>query len=492
MSPIDLGIVVLYIVGCTALGARLGAGAKGLKGYFLGEKNIPAAAVMISIVATETSTATFLSVPGVACKGDFTFLQLAIGYVFGRVIVATLLLPAYFRGEIYTAYQVLEDRFGGATRTTASVVFLVTRCLADGLRLFLASKVLQQVSGWPIWASIVVLGLATIVYTYLGGMKAVIWIDVVQFTIYIIGALIALAILVRLLPGGLGGLIAYGQAGHKFRMFNFTPDLTIPYTFWAGLLGGMVLNTATHGADQLMVQRYLSARSQRQAAGALVASGLLIFAQFALFLFIGVALAAFYHAFPPATALGPDDVFAYFIVHYLPVGVTGLIIAAIFSAAMGTLSGSLNAAASTTVNDLYRPITGQTGEAHLLRVSRGLTAVWGLVLMAMALGATRLQDNVVNNALAIASFTTGIILGLFLLGILTTRVGQSAALVGLLGGVAAVSYAKFGTPLAWPWFALVGSATTFLAGLAASYLLPAEARKDDLARDPLLETGSSP
>ncbi|MFO0907816.1 MAG: sodium:solute symporter [Isosphaeraceae bacterium] len=472
MNPIDVGIVVLYVLGCTILGARLSTGATGLKGYFLGEKNIPAWAVMISIVATETSTATFLSVPGVAYRGDFTYLQLPLGYIAGRLIVAFVLLPAYFRGEIYTAYQVLKERFGGTTRTTASILFLFTRVLADGLRLFLAAKVLQQITGWPIWASIVTLGLVTIVYTYLGGMKAVIWIDVIQFTIYIIGAMIALGILIRLLPGGWDELITFGKQAQKFRMFNFTTDLTIPYTFWAGMFGGMVLNTATHGADQMMVQRYLSARSERQAAGALIASGLVIFIQFAFFLFIGVSLAAFYQDFQPTRALGRDEEFAYFIVNYLPVGITGIVIAAIFSAAMGTLSGSLNSSASTTVNDLYRPLTRIEDEKHLLRVSRLLTAVWGAAQIGVALGATGLQDNVVNVALAIASFTTGIILGVFLLGILTTRVGETAALIGLLSGASAVTFARFGTPLAWPWFALVGSSTVFVVGYLASYVFP--------------------
>jgi SSS family solute:Na+ symporter len=498
MSPIDVGVILLYITGCTALGAWLGSRAQGLKGYFLGESNIPAWAVMISIVATETSVATFLSVPGVAYKGDFTYLQLAIGYLFGRMIVATVLLPAYFRGEIFTAYQILQSRFGGPTRTTASVLFLVTRSLADGLRLFLAAKVLQQLTGWPIAGAIVVVGIATVVYTFLGGMKAVIWTDVIQFTIYITGALISLAILASKLPGGFPALWQTAESAGKLRMFDFSFDLTKPFTFWAGLFGGMVLNTATHGADQMMVQRYLSARSQRQAAGALVASGLVIFAQFALFLFIGVSLWVFYQQFPPtfagsaiasatagtddlfsslvsgrsARTFTPDDVFAYFVVHYLPTGLLGLVIAAIFSAAMGTLAGSLNSSASTIVNDLYRPLTGQNDEVKLLRLSRGLTVVWGLILMLVAVGATQLKDNVVNNALAIASFTTGILLGLFLLGILTKSVGQSAALTGMLAGVAAVSFAKFGTPLAWPWYALVGSSTVFLVGLAASRVLP--------------------
>jgi solute:Na+ symporter, SSS family len=468
MSPIDLGVIVLYIVGCTALGARLGSKSAGLKGYFLGESNIPAWAVMLSIVATETSTATFLSVPGVAYKGDFSYLQLAIGYILGRFVVATVLLPSYFRGEIYTAYEVLQERFGGSTRRLASVLFLITRSLADGLRLFLTALVAQQLTGWSISGSIVLVGVVTVVYTFLGGMKAVIWTDVIQFVIYIVGAIVALLILVNELPGGWSGLLESGRAAGKFRMFRFTFDLTEPYTFWAGLIGGMVLNTATHGADQMMVQRYLSARSRRQAASALIASGFVVFAQFALFLFIGVSLWVFYRD----PGLVPDQVFSKFIVDYLPTGVLGLVIAAIFSAAMSTLSGSLNSSASAVVNDLYRPLTGRTDEAHLLRVSRGVTVVWGVILMAVALGATRLQDNVVNNALAIASFVTGILLGLFLLGILTRRVGQSAALVGMLAGVAAVSFAKFGTPLAWPWYALVGSSTVFAVGLASSYLVP--------------------
>ena len=264
-----------------------------------------------------------------------------------------------------------------------------------------------------------------------------------------------------------------GQSAHKFRVFNFAFDFTQPFTFWAGLFGGMVLNTATHGADQMMVQRYLSARSQQQAALALIASGFVILAQFAFFLLIGVGLFVFYQAYPPpGTPLAPDDAFASFIVGYLPVGIKGLVIAAIFAAAMGTLSGSLNASASTMVNDLYRPITGCTDERRLLRISRILTVVWGLVQMAVAFGATRLQDSVVNNALAIASFATGILLGLFLLGILTRRVGQQAALAGMVAGISAVSFAKFGTALAWPWYALVGSSTVFAVGLVASRLAP--------------------
>jgi SSS family transporter len=479
MSPIDLGVIAVYIFGCIALGGWIGSGTRGLKGYFLGERNVPGWAVMISIVATETSTATFLSVPGVAYAGDMTYLQLPMGYLIGRVIVATVLLPAYFHGQIETAYQVLGHRFGEATRRAASLLFLLTRSLADGLRLFLAAKVLQFITGWPVWIAIVAVELGTLIYTCLGGMKAVIWADVIQFAVYIAGATVALWILVGKLPGGWAEIVAAGNSADKFRTFDFALDFTKPFTFWAGLVGGMVLNTATHGADQMMVQRYLSARSQRQAAGALMASGVIILLQFALFLLIGVALYVFYQAFPPAgTRLAPDEAFALFIVRYLPVGVKGLVVAAIFAAAMGTLSGSLNSSSSSMVNDLYRPLSGITDERKLLRVSRALTVIWGLVQMAVALGATRLQDSVVNNALAIASFSTGIVLGLFLLGILTRRVGQEAALAGMIAGISAVSIARFATTLAWPWYALVGSSTVFAVGLAASRVFLGAATTD--------------
>jgi SSS family transporter len=433
-------------------------------------------------------------VPAVAYRagGDFTYLQLAFGYLIGRVVVAGVLLPAYFKGELYTAYALLQDRFGGATRKTATVLFLITRTLGDGLRLFLAAKVLEQIwasaapgagGAWVLPAAVVAVGAATIFYTYVGGMKAVIWTDVLQFFVYMMGALVALYLLLRAIPGGLPGLLEQAAAAGKLRVLDFSLDLTRPYTFWAGVLGGMVLNTATHGADQLMVQRYLSARSERQAAGALITSGVVVLVQFALFLLIGVALWSFYQVQPPRVALGRDEEFTYFIVNHLPTGIVGLVVAAIFSAAMSTLSGSLNASASATVNDLLRPLLPTADDVRLLRLARRMTAFWGLAQMGVALLAIGLQDNVVNNALAVASFITGIVLGVFVLGVCTRRVDQRAALAGLVAGIAVVGYAamapRLGEPLrsaiypfagalAWPWYALLGSSTVIVVGLLAS------------------------
>lgn len=502
MSPLDLSLIALYILGVTLFGAYVGASSKGLKGYFLGGGDVPALAVMISIVATETSTATFLSVPTLAFRegGDFTYLQLAIGYILARVVVATVLLPSYFKGQIMSAYEVLSMRFGGATKTVASVLFLVSRTLGDGLRLFLAAVVLRELlelggvvgegagrvsREWSMPLAIVLMGASTIVYTYLGGMKAVVWTDVTQFVVYMLGAFVALGIMVGRIDGGFDAVLAYGREHGKFRLINAEFDLTQNYTIWAGVIGGLFLSTATHGADQMMVQRYLAARSKGQAAGALVASGFVVLAQFAVFLLIGVGLAALYAQSPPERTLKADQEFAYFVVRYLPTGLLGLVVAAIFSAAMSTLSSSLNASSSSTINDLIRPARPDLSEDRLVVLSRLLTVAWGLAQMGIAyVAAVAFADSpVVEGALAIASYVTGIILGVFLLGILTRRVDQRAALVGLLVGLTAVSYAKFGPrlpgrlypfdgALAWPYFALVGSTTTFVAGLLASYLLP--------------------
>ena len=504
MQPLDFAVVILYIVGCTVLGARIasGPGSKGLKGYFLGESDIPAWAVMISIVATETSAVTFLSVPGNATKGDMTFLQLAFGFIAARYVVTYLLLPSYFKKQIYTAYQVLELRFGGATQKAAAVLFLVTRTLASGLRLFLAAVVLKAITGWSLPTSIVVIGLSSLAYTYFGGIKAVVWIDVLQFAVYLVAAGVALGILLGEIPGGWSEIWRRGSAAGKFRVVNWgfdgvaTPTnldqaarafygmLTQTYTFWGGLIGGLVLDTATHGADQMMVQRYLTARSERAAGRALIASGFVILAQFTLFLSIGVGLWVLYQDQPPERALTrPDEFFPYFIVHYMPVGVRGLVIAAVFSVTMSTVSGALSASASSTVNDLYRPLFPATDERRLLAISRGMTAFWGVVQMGVALAAERLSGSVVDNALSVASFVTGLLLGLFLLGLWTKDVGQRSAFLGLLAGTIAVSAVKFQTGVAYPWYALVGAGTVLAVGWLASRAWPEAARAGDLEQE---------
>ena len=478
ISTTDVAILVVFLVGMLSLGLWVGRGTGDLSDYLLGGRRLPWWALLGSIVATETSTVTFLSVPGLAFNpagGDLRFLQLALGFVIGRFVIVALLLPQFFRGNMFTSYQVLHRRFGGATKRVSSLLFLVTRTLADGLRLYLVAIVLQKVVGMSLECSVALIGVITIVYTVFGGMRSVVWNDCLQFVIYIAGALLAVGVMTGRLSGGWSELASFAQEHGKLRLWDVAFDLTAPYTLWSGLIGGVFLSLATHGTDQLMVQRYLCAKSQREAARALICSGVVVFGQFALFLCVGIALAAFYASFPPDVPFAKtDEVFATFIVHHLPVGIVGIVLASVFSAAMSTLSSSLNSSAAVFVNDLMFRQSEDTSDVpsrRLVSLTRRMTIAFGVCQIAVALAGAYLSKTVVDSVLAIAGFTTGIVLGVFLLGVLTKRVGQVSALLGMLGGLAAMCCIAFLTDIAWPWYTLIGSVTTFGLGMLSHALL---------------------
>ena len=497
MHLIDLVIVVAYLAGTVIFGAWFSRSQKDVKDYFVGGRSVPWWAIMGSIVATETSTVTFISVPGVAFTGNWTFLQLVMGYMIGRIVVSIVFVPAYFRGELLTVYQILGVRFGSGVKRLAAGLFLATRSLADGVRLFATGLVLaalllampgvdrvarEWVPGLDpavtiLVASVLVMGLTTIVYTYLGGMSAVIWTDVVQLVIYLVGAGVAAATLVDRIPGGWAEIVRTGNAAGKFTLFDFTLSLTRSYTFWSGVVGGAFLTTATHGTDQLMVQRYLCAASPRQARVALLTSGAVVFAQFTLFLLIGSMLYVFYTGHAPAEMaaftldgrIQSDRIFPHFIVSHLPPGVVGLVIAAVFAAAMSTLASSLNSSSATAVADFYMPLR-QASDEHYLRVSRWLTAFWGAVQISVALIAIQISTRVVDEVLGIASFTNGIILGVFLLGTFAPAVRQRSAFAGIIVGTAVMLAVRAFGLASWQWYVLIGSVATYATGVAASRL----------------------
>jgi solute:Na+ symporter, SSS family len=486
LHTVDLLVLVAYMFGVTAFGWYFGRKQKNIRDYFLSDREVPWWALAGSIVATETSTVTFISVPAFAFVanargegGNLTFLQLVIGYMIGRLIIVALFVPLYFKGELFTVYQVLDKRFGGQVKRTAASLFLITRSLADGIRLFATALVLVALTGWSDPTSILIIGIVTILYTYLGGMSAVIWTDVVQLAIYLVGALIAAAVLLTRIPGGWSEVVAVGNEFHKFQLLDFTFELGRSYTFWSGIIGGAFLTTATHGTDQLMVQRYLCSKNAKQATTALLTSGVVVFAQFVLFLLIGVMLFVFYRDFPilpPDVAARADRVFPHFIVTQLPHGVVGLVIAAIFAAAMSTLSSSLNSSSATAVTDFYRPLFArERSDIHYLKVSRMLTACWGIVQILVAILAIAMHQRVVDSVLSIASFTNGPILGVFLLGALTKRVGRIGALSGMVAGVALMVFVWFKLQVSWQWYVLIGSLVTLSVGYLASLLLEKQA-----------------
>ena len=486
LGPVDVAVLVASLGVAVGVGVAAARTVKSLDAYLLGDRDLPWWLILGSIVATETSAATVLSVPGESFgAAGMRFLQLPLGYMLGRLAIVRFLLPLYFRGELNTAHEVLRDRFGPLMQRAAAVLFLVARTLGDGLRLFLASLVLQKLTGMPLAWSVAAAGAVTVVYTVLGGLRSVVWNDCLQLVIYVLGGIAAVFVIVARIPGGWPAAWEFAAAHDKLRVFDFSFDPSNASTLWAGLVGGAVLSLGTHGTDHMMVQRYLSARSQREAGAALVTSGVVVFLQFALFLGIGVLLFAFHGLGGEAPPARPDEVFASFIVRHFPAntGMIGLLLAAILAAAMSTIASSLNASASAMIHDVWLPLRTALGHAQplspagSLALSRALTVAFGVLQVMVGIAAGAIDTTVVSRALTIAGYSAGLMLGVFLLGIATRRVGQGAALVGAACGLAMLLGVQFGLPsigmkIAWPWYALIGSATTFVAGLVASIPLP--------------------
>jgi SSS family transporter len=485
-SAIDYGVLVLYLGGITWFGTRFRKSQRTVKDYFLGDRRTSWWVISLSIVATETSTLTLIGVPALVYTvyarpeqgGSLTYIQVVFGYVIGRVFISAALLPAYFKRDLVTAYALLERRFGAGTKHFAASLFLVMRALAEGVRVFAASLVLSAILATSfaaiphLWLwSIVIVGLLTLVYTFEGGIGAVIWTDLIQFVIYVGGSLLAAYELMRLTPGGMHAMLASASHANKLRVLSFSWDLSLPFTFWAGLVGGAFLTTASHGTDQLLVQRLLACRNLRDGQKALIFSGVVVLLQFALFLTIGVMLYGYYQTTPPPVMTTTDQIFPQFIVRNLPHGVSGLVIAAILAAAMSNLSGSLNSLASTTVMDFYQPLvtkrTEAAGDAHLLMVSRWCTAGWGMALIALAILA-RHWGSVFTAGLAIASVVYGPMLGAFLLGILTKTANQRGVMTGMATSLLCMMAVKAYSTLAWTWYVLLGTAVCASVGYVAS------------------------
>jgi SSS family transporter len=471
LDHLDLAIIAIYLAGITLFGLRFRKKQRSLRDYFLADRTIPWWAIALSIVAAETSTLTIISIPGLAYDTDMGFLQVVFGYLVARIIICIIFIPAYFRGEMYTAYQLIERRFGPHLRSLAAGLFLMTRAAAEGVRVFAVSIVVAIAIGTGEIASIAIITLLTLIYTFEGGMAAVIWTDVIQMIIYIGGTMVGFVTLLHLVPGGWSTIHTTAAAAGKLRIFDFTPTFSKTYTFWAGLIGGTFLTTASHGTDQLMVQRLLSAKNKAQSQTALLTSGIFILVQFSLFLLVGVGLFVFYRHFPPATPFTRSDrIFPTFIVRDMPRGISGLLIAAILAAAMSNLSAALNSLSSSSIVDFYLRRRPQTPENRRLALSRASTFGWALVLFGLAI-LSQHGGRVVEVGLSIASVAYGAMLGIFLLGLLTKRANERGAMIGMACGFAVELWIWLGTKVPWTWYVVIGTTVTFTIGYIASSLI---------------------
>ena len=490
-TGLDWLVLIAYLVGTTWLGIWLGRDQKDARDYFVASQRIPWWAILFSVVATETSALTFISIPGLAYVGTLSFLQVAAGYILGRVVISYTLLPRYYQGELVTAYALLERRFGLGTRRFASVVFMATRAFGDSVRVFATAIPIGLIIG-PVVPpeyvgplSILILGAFTVLYTYHGGMRAVVWTDVVQTGVYVLGGVAALWLLGEGVEGGWTAILNGARGQGKLQWLDTYTGIDRPHTLWAGLIGGGFLSMASHGADQLIVQRLMASGSLTDARKALMGSGLVVFAQFTMFLFIGIGLFAFYQGEAFAR---PDAIFPRFIVEVMPAGLTGLVIAAILAAAMSTVSGALNSLAAASLHDLYLPLTGRRADdPGVLKVGKLFTLVWAAILLGGAMLYKNEGTPVVTIALSIASFTYGGLLGAFFLAMLVPRAKQRDALTGMVVGIGTMSFVVFAKALsgwfpalaptlapfaviAWPWYVLIGTTLTFTTGVLMSFI----------------------
>ena len=491
---LDLAVLLAYLGGTTIFGMWIGRGQRTANEYFVAERAIPWWAVMFSIVASETSALTFISIPGLAYTGNLGFLQVVTGYIIGRIVVSYTLLPKYFQGQLVTAYTLLETRFGLTTRRFTSIVFMCTRALADSVRVFATAIPVALIIGpalpkeYAMPTAIIVLGVLTVLYTYRGGMKAVVWTELVQASIYVVGGISAIVLIGQNVTGGWPSIIETASASGKLQSIDFYTGFDRPHTVFAGLIGGAFLAMASHGTDQLIVQRLLSSRNLREAQRALIGSGFVVFVQFTLFLMVGVGLWVLYEGRSFEAA---DQIFPSFIIERMPHGLIGLIVAAIVAATMSTHSGTINALAAATTHDIYLPLTKRTAEdPRTLKVGKLFALAWGIVLTLGALLFKEQGTPVVVIALSIASFTYGGLLGGFSLGLFWRRANQRDAIIGMSVGIGTMAFIVFAKQLvaafpdlastlggvatiAWPWYVLIGTSITFVVGMLASFTHPA-------------------
>lgn len=499
-SLIDFSVLLLYLSAVALIGSLSGGKQKSSTSYFVGDKNVPWWAISFSIVATETSTLTFISIPGLAYIANLNFLQVTLGYLIGRIIISFIFLPAYAKGNLKTAYSMLETRFGDKTKNFASVTFLVTQIIGGGVRLFATAipfaVILKTFSAFANYSnteiyvfSIILVTTITLIYTFFGGIKGVIWVDVLQMGIYIGGAIIALVIIYKSLPNGLSDISKFSSGTNKFELVNFgfgngfKNFFKEPYTLFGSLIGGTFLSMASHGTDQLIVQRLLTAKNLNDGRKAIISSGVIVIFQFALFLFVGLLLFAFYQGVMPGSEGAPfakqDEIFPYFIIHSLPVGLKGLIMAGLFAAAMSTLAGAISSLSSSTMLDLYKPYFGKNNsEKKDLFISRSITIMWGIVLSITAFLFIGLLKSVVEMALSIASITYGGLLGTFILGALFAKTKQKAAIIGFSSGLAFMLVMIFLPMLLgykalvhWTWYTFIGTSVTVIVGNIATWFI---------------------
>ncbi len=480
LLSVDWIVVIFYFSAVAWIGLRSARGQASTRDYFLGGRSLPWWAASLSIIATETSAVTLMGTPRKAFEGDWSFLQFVLGLVLGRIFLAFFFIHVFYRQELVTVYGYLEQRFGDGARCTAALIFLAGRVIGSGVRLYAGCLALEVAAGIPIEHAIVLLGAFGTIYTLAGGIRAVVWTDVLLGLTFMAAGVATLAYLGLELPGGASGIWNQPDFSSKVRFIVVDWNLLRDNTLLAGLLGGFFLTIATHGTDQDVAQRLLTCKNSREGILSVLGSAFLILPLMALFLAVGTGL-YFFHRSQEADSVLPanlDHLFPLFIVKELPTGVRGFVMAGLLAATVSSFTSVLNALASTVVSDFYLPWKRRRGsvpsEARSLFYSRVTTLAWGAILVLIALGFRGSQKNVLDLAYRVLNYFYGALLGAFSLGIFTRRGTGQSVMAGMLLSVAAVLACEQ-TGLAYPYWIIVGTAVTIAVGALGVATQPAEA-----------------
>ncbi|HVR74581.1 MAG TPA: sodium:solute symporter [Planctomycetota bacterium] len=504
LSTADWCVVGIYLGIVAIIGFYASGKQKSTKDYFLGGKSLPWWAAALSIIATETSAVTYIGVPRMAYQGDWAFAQLVIGFVLGRIFLALFFVQVFYRHDFVTVYGFLEQRFGGATRTVAAILFLLGRVVASAVRLYAGCVALKVATGFGIDRAIIALGAFGTIYTLTGGIRAVIWTDVLLGLTFMAGGIVSCVYLASAVPGGLEGLIRNPLFIEKTTVIHLGWSLSSPETLLAGIAGGFVLTLATHGTDQDIAQRMLTCRDAKGGSLSVLGSAVLILPLMGLFLLVGTLLFFFYQTrdVPYALPANLDHIFPLFIVKELPLGFRGLVMAGLLAVSIASFTSVLNALASTTIGDFYSPARKRLGaepsDRHMVRASRVVTLFWGAALVGLAMAFEGSSENLLTIALQVLTYFYGALLGAFLLGIFTRRGSSLSVITGMVLSVPAVLLLQLrhyvADPatapqairtllgadslrpfldlverhvpvVAWPYWIIIGTAITFLVGI---------------------------
>ncbi len=468
MTPIDYIVLVGYFVVTVVLGTLAFSRQKGLREYFLGSRSIPWLASMASLTVTAISAVTFIGIPALSFKKDLTDYQIYFGFPLAALVAAWFIVPFYYRMDILTAYEYLEQRFDYRIQALGSVLFQIKELFVLGIVIVAPAKILAEITGMSFEAAAILVVVATSIYTIVGGIKAVIWTDVLQLFVLLGGPLVAMYILIQQMDGGLSQIVDIARTHHKLNLVDTSFSLETEVTVWVAFSGLMLYWFSEWVISQSSVQRYLTGKSMQESRRALIYTGLVATLIWGFFFLIGIALYAFHVAHPERLPAGEDTdrVFVRFITNEMPDGVRGLVVSGVFAAAMSTLSSRMNALASLTVVDLLQRALPERVRNREVLWARWMTFGWSVIGFLAATVLVR-WGGVIKVGMRLGNLLVGPLVAIFLLGMLTRRANANGVLVGGLIGVAAVGLTASLTNVSWGWYTLIGT----VAAMAAGYLL---------------------